>query len=426
MTPADLRNSISAQGVSYCVTVFIADTSSLAMRPMMLAIATSPYLITTFIGGPVAGHIQAGPGWRWGFGIWTIIVPFFVLPLIILFFWHTRRAEKMGLVEPRGKVTAASFKHFCNDIDIIGLLLLATGMTLFLLPFNIYSYQPDQWKSPLIICFLVFGFVLLLCFAVWERFFAPVTFIPFRLLLDRTVFFGGLTFTFVFANSMIWNGFFFSMLQVVWNLNITKATYISNIYRMGSCFAPLVTGYLTYRTGRFKWVATLYGIPLMLLGVGLMIHFRQASQDIGYVVMTQIFVAFAGGPIVVAGEMAMMAPSDHQHIAVIIAILDLFSSIGWAIGGSISSAIWTGTFPKELAKRLPADAPLMDIYASLPTQISFPMGTPTRDAINASYSASQRYMLTTSMCLLAVGWGCSWLWRDINIKKRKQVEGLVA
>jgi hypothetical protein len=349
-----------------------------------------------------------------------------VLPLIILFFWHTRRAEKMGLVEPRGKVTAASFKHFCNDIDIIGLLLLATGMTLFLLPFNIYSYQPDQWKSPLIICFLVFGFVLLLCFAVWERFFAPVTFIPFRLLLDRTVFFGGLTFTFVFANSMIWNGFFFSMLQVVWNLNITKATYISNIYRMGSCFAPLVTGYLTYRTGRFKWVATLYGIPLMLLGVGLMIHFRQASQDIGYVVMTQIFVAFAGGPIVVAGEMAMMAPSDHQHIAVIIAILDLFSSIGWAIGGSISSAIWTGTFPKELAKRLPADAPLMDIYASLPTQISFPMGTPTRDAINASYSASQRYMLTTSMCLLAVGWGCSWLWRDINIKKRKQVEGLVA
>ncbi|KAG8419574.1 hypothetical protein J3458_004430 [Metarhizium acridum] len=67
-----------------------------------------------------------------------------------------------------------------------------------------------------------------------------------------------------------------------------------------------------------------------------MIKFRQASEDIGYVIMTQIFVAFAGGPMVVAGEMAMMVPSDHQHVAVIMAMLNLFCSIGSAVGSTIS------------------------------------------------------------------------------------------
>ena len=69
--------------------------------------------------------------------------------------------------------------------------------------------------------------------------------------------------------------------------------------------------------------------------------------------MTQIFTAFAGGTIVIGGEMAMMAPSGHQHIAIIIAILDLFCNIGGAIGSTVSAAyghipslkLWRSVFP---------------------------------------------------------------------------------
>ncbi|CRK26550.1 hypothetical protein BN1723_018434, partial [Verticillium longisporum] len=114
-------------------------------------------------------------------------------------------------------------------------------------------------------------------------------------------------FTFVFFNSGIWGAYFSSMLLVVWNQGVEKTTYIINIYRTGSCFFGIVVGLLIRYTGRFKPFALYFLIPLMMLGVGLMIEFRQPDQNIGYVIMTQILIAFAGGPIVLCGEMAMMA-----------------------------------------------------------------------------------------------------------------------
>ncbi|KAH8168662.1 major facilitator superfamily protein [Sarocladium implicatum] len=423
---AQVFSSVGSQGVSYCLTIFIADTSSLLNRPLMLAFATSPYIVTTWMGGPITDSILSGIGWRWGFGIWTIVTPAVVLPLCALFLWNQHKAVKAGLIKPRKThFSLTAVKNYAIQVDLFGILILAAGMALFLLPFSLWSYQGEGWRAPMIICMIIFGGLLIIAFAVWEKFFAPVKFIPYELLTDRTVFFGGLMFVFVFSNSAIWGSYFSSMLLVVWDTGVTQSTYISNIYRVGSCFASIIIAYFMRLTGRFKWVGAYYALPLMILGVGLMIHFRQANQDIGYVIMTQIFVAFAGGPIVVAGEMAMMAPSDHQHVAVIIAILDLFSSIGSALGSTVSAAIWTGTFHDALKRNLPADAPVNEIYGDLTVQMSYPVGGEIRNGINDAYSESQRYMLITSVCLLAGGFVCTLLWRDIKLREKKQVRGTV-
>lgn len=393
----------------------------------MLAFATSPYIATTWIGGPISQSLIQGAGWRWGFGIWAIVVPVVVAPLCILFFWNHQRAKAAGLLPPtHRKFNAQSIKQYIIDIDLIGIIILAGGMALFLLPFSLWSYQRDEWRSPMIICMIIFGGLLLIAFAIYERFVAPVAFVPFRLLLDRTVFFGGLMFVFVFASSSVWGAYFYSMLQVVYEKNITQATYISSIYRVGSCLWALAVGVLIRWSGRFKWLAVYFAIPLMLLAEGLMIHFRFSTANIGYVVMTQIFNAFAGGTIVICGEMAMMAPSDHQHIAAIIAILDLFSAVGSAVGGTVATAIWTATFPKKLRKYLPADAPVTTIYTSLNDQLSYAKGTAMRDGINHAYSDAQRIMLIVSTVILAVGLFCAALWRDIKVKDFKQTKGLVA
>ena len=314
----------------------------------MLAFATSPYIVTTWIGGPMATKVLAGPGWRWGFGMWAIITPVVVLPLVILFGWEQYRAKKEGVVLPKDstKSAFATVKDFVIDVDLFGLLLLAGGMALFLLPFALWQYQDDGWRSALVISMIIVGGFLVIAFVFWEKYFAPVTFIPFGLLTDRTVFFAGLMFLFVFANSLIWGSYFTSMLLVVWNTGVTKATYISNIYRVGSCFAGLVLGYLIRVTGRFKWVATIYALPLMLLGVGLMIHFRQASQTVGYVIMTQIFVAFAGGPMVIAGEMAMNLPGAMGFL-VPQPVLQISTGATQQQGGNLAYSI-SGVDPKQV------------------------------------------------------------------------------
>lgn len=391
----------------------------------MLAVASSPYIVTTWIGGPINDSVLAGPGWRWGVGVWAIVTPVVVFPLCILFIWAQHKSKSLGLVpESRSRLSIGAIKRYLIDVDLLGILILASGMSLFLLPFSLYSYQGDGWRSSMIICMIIFGGLMIIAFVLYEKFLAPVPFIPFKLLSDRTVFFGGLMLTFVFFNSMVWGSFFSSMLLVVWNQTPSQATYIVNIYRVGSCFAGLPMGYLIRRTRRFKWVALFYALPLMTLGVGLLIHFRQPSSPIGYVIMTQIFIAFAGGPIVLAGEMAMMAPSDHQHIAVLIAILDLFCSVGTAIGSSVAAAIWTGTFRKALEKHLPAGAPIDRIYASLYSQLGFVAGSEIREGISLAYGDSQRYMLITSTCVLGGAFICVLLWRDI-VLDNKQVKGHV-
>ncbi|KAH6989124.1 hypothetical protein BKA56DRAFT_476170 [Ilyonectria sp. MPI-CAGE-AT-0026] len=424
---AQVFSVTGAQGVSYCMTVFISDTSSLVNRPLMLAFATSPYIVTTWIGGPMADSIIQGIGFRWGFGIWTLVIPIVVSPLAILFFMNSRKAEKQGLIDPRKPtISIKAALDWCIDADIFGIAILTAGITLFLLSMSIYSRQSDGWKSPMIIAMIVVGGLLIIAFVIWEKVFAPVTFIPYGLLADRTVFFGGLMFTFVFWNSAIWGSYFTSMLLVVWNTGVTRATYISNIYRVGSCFSGLVIGFLMVRTGRFKWVNLYFAIPLMMLGVGLMIHFRQPDTPIGYVIMTQIFVAFAGGPVVISGEMAMMAPSDHQHIAVLIAILDLFGSIGTAVGSTVAAAVWTGTFRDRLIVHLPPEADIDSIYGSMYTQLAYRQGTEIRHGIALAYGDSQRYMFITSVCILALGWACVFFWRDIKVRGIKQVRGNVA
>ncbi|RYN27885.1 Siderophore iron transporter [Alternaria arborescens] len=424
---AQVFSSTGSQAVSYILTVFIADTSTLKNRALMLSFATSPYVITTWIGGPVAQSVLAGPGWRWAFGIFTIVIPVVVVPLAALVLFNDRKARKQGLLEPRRiDWSPAAIKKFCIDIDAVGILILVAGMALFLLPFSLYSYQAEKWKSPMIIGMIVAGFVLLVAFPIWERFFAPVTFIPYKLLLDRTVFLAGVMFVFVYFNSAVWGSYFGSMLQVVWNLNVTTASYVQSIYRVVSCFWCLAAvGPAIRITGRFKWVAVFFALPIDILALGLMIHFRQPGTSVGYIVMTQIFTAVAGGTIVIAGELAMMAPSDHQHMAVIIAVLNLFCSIGSAVGSTVSAAIWTGTFYNNLVKNVPAGVNVADIYASLPNQLSYKWGSPERTGIAQSYADSQRLMLITSICMLSCALIAAAFWRDINVKNIKQVKGRV-
>ena len=80
---------------------------------------------------------------------------------------------------------------------------------------------------------------------------------------------------------------------MVYNLSIADAGYVANIYNIGSCFFAIVIGLLVRYTGRFKWLA-LRAVPLQILGISLLIYFRQPDRGLGDVLMCQIFIAFSG------------------------------------------------------------------------------------------------------------------------------------
>uniref|UniRef100_A0A0B7JU90 Major facilitator superfamily (MFS) profile domain-containing protein n=1 Tax=Bionectria ochroleuca TaxID=29856 RepID=A0A0B7JU90_BIOOC len=385
---------VGYNGIGYCLTIFIADTSSLRNRGLMFAYANSPYIITMWLSGPISTAFLSGPGFRWAFGVFCIITPVITLPLWVLFVHYLKVARKQGILPERksGRTALQSIWHYCREFDALGLLLITAGLSLFLLSFNIYTLQPLGWKAPIVIAFIVLGGLLIIAFAIWEKWFAPVTFIPYSLLTDRTVLGACILASTTFVSFYIWNSYFTSFLQVVNGLTITQSSYVASIYSIGSCFWGVVP-----------------------------------DVNIGYVVMCQIFIAFAGGTTVITQQVAAMAAASHQHIAVVIAVESMFSNVGGAIGSTVSSAIWQNVFPRALARHLPEDEQpnLLLIYGNLTRQLSYLEGTPARIAIQESYAEGQRYMLIGATCILVVGLGAVAMWRDIDVKEKKQVKGLV-
>jgi hypothetical protein len=67
------------------------------------------------------------------------------------------------------------------------MILISAGFVLFLLPFNLAGSAADSWRTASIIVMLVIGVLCLIAFALYERFLAPKSFIPFEYLLNRTI-----------------------------------------------------------------------------------------------------------------------------------------------------------------------------------------------------------------------------------------------
>lgn len=89
--------------------------------------------------------------WRWGYGMYAIIVPFVMLPAIFVLLWLDHRAHKQGLldlasdrananeyeekqVDVQPSAPKAPFvqrlMHILAELDAFGLLLLGFGWAL--------------------------------------------------------------------------------------------------------------------------------------------------------------------------------------------------------------------------------------------------------------------------------------------------------
>ncbi|CAD0096970.1 unnamed protein product [Aureobasidium mustum] len=425
---AQVFYQLGYSAIDFTITIFVADTSSLRNRAWWIAYTASPWLINTWCYGPATNSILRTIGFRWGFGIWAIVYPIVCAPLFWLMWHNMKKAEKQGLIPKydSGRTWKQSVYYYAVQFDVVGILLIATGLSLFLLSFSLYSYQAEQWKSPLIICFLVFGVILMFTFSFWEAKVAPVTFIPWHLMRDRTVIFTFAMVAAIYSGYNIWYDYFYSMLIVVFNTNVRDATYILNIYTIGATFWCLVVGVVIRYNGRLKWIALYFGVPVNLLGVGLLIYFRHPDTNIGFIVMCQIFIAFGGGTLVICEQMTVMAVSAQQNIPAILAFEFMIANIGSSIGSAIAAAMWTGLFPTNLAKYLPASAlpDLQSIYGDLTVQSSYAIGSPERDGINKAYGETQKLMCVASTCLYATIIVWVSLWREINVKGMKQTKGM--
>lgn len=297
---------------------------------------------------------------------------------------------------------------------------------MFLLPFNLAYEAPDGWATGYIIAMLVIGFVTLVAFGIYESLFAPVPMLNYKILTNRTVI-GACALDATYQVSYYcWANYFTSFLQVVNNVSLAEAGYISNTFNVVSGILLLLVGYLIRRTGYYKWLLYI-AVPIYVFAQGLMIHFRRPNESVGYLVMCQVFISFGGSIFIIIMQVAILAAVDHQHIAAALALLYVVGTTGGAIGAAVSGAIWTNTFHKVLGEYLPEDVlPDLDtIYSDLDTQLSYEVGSDARIAIQEAYAYSQVRMLAAGTAIMGLAFIWMLLIKNINVSKITQVKGMV-
>lgn len=298
---------------------------------------------------------------------------------------------------------------------------------LFLLPFSLETYGMAEYKSASFITMVVIGILLFPVFAIWEKYFARSHFVQWDLFKQRTVLGACCNAAILYFSFYAWDQYYYSFIYVVYDLNTSQTGYMTQIYNIGSCFWGVIFGLYVRQTKHFKWACLCFGLPLMILGAGLMIHFRGQDSNIGYIVMCQIFIAFGGGTLVIGQSMAVMAAADRDGVPMLLCILSLSSSLGGAIGYAVSAAIYANSFPQALLASLPASAraDYLTIYnGGYLVQSTYPMGGDIRNAINFAWGYSQRQGCIAATAVLILSIPAIGVWKNYNVDKR-QNKGLV-
>lgn len=127
-------------GLQILQQIFVADTTDLLNRALYSTLFDVPFLWTVWAGPEVGERILKDRTWRWGYGIWAIILPICFIPLALSLWMNQKKAKRDGYEFPsalRGHTVPQVLRNLCFDLDLFGLLLLATAISLILLPLTV-------------------------------------------------------------------------------------------------------------------------------------------------------------------------------------------------------------------------------------------------------------------------------------------------
>lgn len=214
----DVFVAIGGAGLDLVNDIIVADLTPLEWRGFVSAMLSAPFIINTWFSGKIVEALSTGELWRWGYGMFAIIMPVCLGPAIFTLIYLERKAHKEGIVNlassnaarraarelaekegyeaPRGIIVAPAvepaltwtqaLKRNLEEIDAFGLLLLGFGWALLLLPFSLKTYAIGGWKNPSMIAMMVVGGVLLIAYVFYELKYARMPSAPRRLLLNKT------------------------------------------------------------------------------------------------------------------------------------------------------------------------------------------------------------------------------------------------
>lgn len=318
------------------------------------------------------------------------------------------------------------YSHDATNITrpAVGSFLFVIGLALILLPLS-QRAQPsisdgNGWFSTSTLSKFLAGYTSLCLFGIWEWKYALVRLIPYRVVFgDRTVLGSCLLCFISFAAFNSYHAYFPSYLQVARYLSIREAGYVANIFSLTSCLLGVVFAYVIRQTGRYKRLG-LWALPLRSVGALALIPAVRdpRATSAADVVACQLANAVAGAVLIVANQTAVNAAVAHADLAIVLAVLLLFSSVGASVGTAVAGAIWTASMPGLLRDFLPDGKKDLaeELYGSLRKQLEWAPGTDVRDAVVKAYCVTQVRLCVVAAASVPFVVAFVMMWRDLPVR----------
>lgn len=428
--------AIGNTGLQLLTQIVIADITTLTWRGLVVSLASTPFIINAFVGPNISSAIIEHLGWRWGYGMFAILMPLVLAPLITTLLWGERKAKKLALVDSllsrtRSRARSLSrysqttrsskdtrqfsydilkqrFQRIAEQLDLVGLILLGAAISLILLPLTM-SVSGSLRSGPIIVMLIV-GVVLLGVFAYWDIRVAKIPVFAPRFMRNTSVIIAALIGFFDFMSFYLTYTYLYSFVLVVKPWSLVNATYFMQAQSVALTFSGIIAGICMRYFHRYKYVL-ITGLIVRFAGVTMMIYSRGANSSDAELVATQILQGLGGGLAAVSSQVGAQASVTHADVAIITALVLLLTEIGGAAGNACAGAIWSNTMPRNLEKYLPwlTDVQRADLYGSITSVTSLPRGNPVREGAIQAYDDTMKVMVIAAVVvsvlpmLLALG-----------------------
>ncbi|KAH9926641.1 uncharacterized protein BXZ73DRAFT_102896 [Epithele typhae] len=359
--------TLGSTGLDFIAGIIVSDMTSLQWRGFAYATTSAaPLLINTWVSTFITTGISANTanGWRWGFGMFAILVPVTLTPALLLLFWGERKAKTLGALSVTasgqkqpgviqansGQSLARKFIASWNTIDALGLLLIGFSFAMLLLPFTLSTIAKDGFRNPSLIAMFVVAGILLISTVIWEWKFAPHPIMP-RRIWNRTMMCCVFMDSVYFLSSYLSLTYLASWVYVIKNdWSLSKYTYWSYTQTVSGAAFCIVVGVLQRYTHRYKYLQV-FGLCLRVVGQGLHLYAIQ-NPSTAVLVLASFVISVGGSFQIVGSSVAVQASVPHQDMALASALLGLCSSIGGSVGSAVAAAVWNAAVPRGLARLL--------------------------------------------------------------------------
>ncbi|KAI4271017.1 MAG: hypothetical protein LQ337_006313 [Flavoplaca oasis] len=315
-------------------TIIVSDLIPLRQRALWQGMSNVFWGFGNGLGGLFGGYLNDTWNWRVAF---LAQVPLTAACLLIICF----QFKNIAAVSPR-KIDPS--RSSISRVDFLGSVLLVSTLVLFLLGITTGG-NIVPWSHPLACVPLPVSFASLAAFLYVEAYIAREPILPLHFLRNRTILCACLT-NWFFATVLY---IFMFYIPIYYNILGASSTQAGNALVPIGVTLPLgslIAGYITSRTGRYKYVLW---ATLVLLVIGAVANSTDTLRTPLWLPLAYlVLVGLANGGMLVVTLVAFTSAVEAAEQAVVTSLSYVFRSTGSVMGVAIGSAVYQLVLERSL------------------------------------------------------------------------------